>query len=197
MNSTREKIIEAALRVFSQAGFIGATTKNIAKEAGVNEVTLFRHFGNKEKLFAEVIRNYSAIPHIDAMREKPDASFEISIGELSKQLMQIFEERKDLIALLLSEGPKQSKNAKAILEGGPGQVIRHLTQWFEEAVKSGKIRKVDPECAARAFSGMFFTFLILQIILPGDLVIPIDSEMARSTFIEIFLHGVLPEDKRT
>ena len=56
---TRETILAAALRRFSQRGFLGATTRRIAGEAGVAEVTLFRHFGSKEKLFGEVIRVYS------------------------------------------------------------------------------------------------------------------------------------------
>jgi len=59
---TRETILAAALRLFSQRGFLGATTRRIAGEAGVAEVTLFRHFGSKEKLFGEVIRVYSFLP---------------------------------------------------------------------------------------------------------------------------------------
>jgi AcrR family transcriptional regulator len=55
-------ILDAALRLFSQKGFLGATTRQIAREAGVAEVTLFRRFGSKEELFAEVIRGYSFLP---------------------------------------------------------------------------------------------------------------------------------------
>ena len=48
---TRDKILEAALFLFSKKGYLGATTKEIAKEAGIAELTLFRHFASKEKLF--------------------------------------------------------------------------------------------------------------------------------------------------
>ncbi|MGE5799532.1 MAG: helix-turn-helix domain-containing protein, partial [Syntrophaceae bacterium] len=41
---TREKILDASLRLFSDKGFLGATTRGIARRAGVAEVTLFRHF---------------------------------------------------------------------------------------------------------------------------------------------------------
>ena len=44
----REQLLEAAVKVFAIAGFRGATTRRIAQEAGVNEVTLFRQFGSKE-----------------------------------------------------------------------------------------------------------------------------------------------------
>jgi AcrR family transcriptional regulator len=49
---TRERILDAGLRTFAEKGFTGATTKEISMKAGVNEVTLFRHFGSKEALFA-------------------------------------------------------------------------------------------------------------------------------------------------
>ena len=49
----RAKILEAAARVYSQHGFRGATTRLIAQEADVNEVTLFRTFGSKEALIEE------------------------------------------------------------------------------------------------------------------------------------------------
>jgi len=52
----RQKILDAAMRVFAAAGFRGATTRRIAEEAGVNEVTLFRLFKTKTTLFAEAAR---------------------------------------------------------------------------------------------------------------------------------------------
>ena len=51
----REQLLEAALKVFADAGFRGATTRRIAQEAGVNEVTLFRQFGSKEGLILEAV----------------------------------------------------------------------------------------------------------------------------------------------
>jgi AcrR family transcriptional regulator len=52
---SRQKLLEAAARVFAEAGFRGATTRRIAEEAGVNEVTLFRLFGSKAQLLSEAI----------------------------------------------------------------------------------------------------------------------------------------------
>lgn len=52
----RERLLSAALRVFEEAGSRGATTRRIAGEAGVNEVTLFRHFGSKAALLSEALQ---------------------------------------------------------------------------------------------------------------------------------------------
>jgi AcrR family transcriptional regulator len=50
-----EQLLTAALKVFASAGTRGATTRRIAQEAGVNEVTLFRHFGSKEALIKQAV----------------------------------------------------------------------------------------------------------------------------------------------
>jgi AcrR family transcriptional regulator len=47
---TRQKLLDAAAKVFSRDGFQGATTREIARHAGLNEVTLFRHFRTREEL---------------------------------------------------------------------------------------------------------------------------------------------------
>lgn len=52
---TRQRIVNAAARVFARDGLTGATTRAIAQEAGVNEVTLFRHFQSKDRLLAAVV----------------------------------------------------------------------------------------------------------------------------------------------
>ena len=52
----RQKILKAATELYAETGFRGATTRQIAQLAGVNEVTLFRHFGSKTALLHEAIR---------------------------------------------------------------------------------------------------------------------------------------------
>ncbi len=194
--STHDRILEAALKVFSGHGYTGATTKTIAQEAGVNEVTLFRHFGNKQQLFTEMISRYSALPHIEAALADNRSPFEKRLRDLAGRVMRLLEERRDLIAILLAEGPRHPKHAKAILEGGPARILERLTLFFEEAQKSGEIQGLDPQSTARAFMGMFFFFVIFQKIMPGEKIFPVDPEQVEDTFIEILLRGLLPTDKK-
>ena len=57
-DDTRQRILKAAAVVFAEKGYARATTRALAAAAGVNEVTLFRHFGNKQNLFAAVIEQF-------------------------------------------------------------------------------------------------------------------------------------------
>jgi|LGOV01.1.fsa_nt_gb AcrR family transcriptional regulator len=59
MKSTEEKILKAATKMFSEFGYNGVSTKKIATVAGVNEVTIFRHYTSKSNLLQAVIKHYS------------------------------------------------------------------------------------------------------------------------------------------
>jgi len=51
----RQQIVRVAMRLFSQRGFSGTTTKEIAREAGVSEAMVFKHFATKEELFNAIL----------------------------------------------------------------------------------------------------------------------------------------------
>lgn len=66
--STEQRILEAALKIFASEGYTGATTRRIAEEANVAEVTLFRKFQSKENLLREVlIQNRTAFSALDTL----------------------------------------------------------------------------------------------------------------------------------
>ncbi|MDI3409773.1 helix-turn-helix domain-containing protein [Bacillus sonorensis] len=69
---TRERLIQAALTLFKEKGYTAASTRDIAEKAGVNHLTLFRHFGSKRNLFRE-----SVIQHVtsgDFLAVLPESS---------------------------------------------------------------------------------------------------------------------------
>ena len=94
LSSTQQKILDAAVRVFSEKGFAGATTSEIAREAGVAEGTIFRHFGTKkgilQGILLSVVTEFQKSQVIDFLAvsfEKGDAYSLVSI--IKKQLNAI------------------------------------------------------------------------------------------------------------
>ncbi|MCU0649268.1 MAG: TetR/AcrR family transcriptional regulator [Gemmatimonadaceae bacterium] len=71
MTDPRTRIIEAAARCYALSGSRGATTRRIAEEAGVNEITLFRHFGSKEALLDLVVREWGAMQEPPSLPDPP------------------------------------------------------------------------------------------------------------------------------
>ncbi|HEX9565372.1 MAG TPA: helix-turn-helix domain-containing protein [Gemmatimonadaceae bacterium] len=86
MQVNRQKLLDAALRVFAESGFRGATTKRIAEAAGVNEVTLFRHFKSKTALINEAAQLYARRRTEAALPEDPEDPLEELTAWCTSQL---------------------------------------------------------------------------------------------------------------
>src|SRR5579863_4053234 len=79
---TRQRILAAAQQVFSRDGFQGATTREIAREAGVNEVTIFRHFHTRDELLHSTLKRSCA--SIDALVQPDEHWVEDLFGRLER-----------------------------------------------------------------------------------------------------------------
>jgi AcrR family transcriptional regulator len=157
---TRDRILEAALKLFSQKGFLGATTREIARETGVAEVTLFRHFPTKEALFKEVIRRYSFLPALRGILPGlEEASYEEALLAIARQFLATLDERRDLIRIMLAERPHYPSQVKGIFRGILGEAFRMLSDYFRQLQARGILRDFDPDAAAKAFLGAFFAYV--------------------------------------
>ena len=70
--NVRESLLRAAIKVFAETGTHGATTRRIAREAGVNEVTLFRHFKSKDDLLHAAVQHFAAHATTDTLPGTPE-----------------------------------------------------------------------------------------------------------------------------
>jgi AcrR family transcriptional regulator len=94
---SRERILEAAGRVYAKHGFRGATTRLIAAEAGVNEVTLFRTFGSKSALLEAVLEQRDVCSEVSALPDPPQNPEE----ELTLWITEHLERVRDLRPMLI------------------------------------------------------------------------------------------------
>ncbi len=105
----RDRLLKAAADVYAETGYRGATTRRIAQEADVNEITLFRHFGSKDALIQEAIRraaqvDLTPLPEnpVDPERELTDwcrARFQHLYGlrSLIRKVMGEMEEHPEIV----------------------------------------------------------------------------------------------------
>jgi AcrR family transcriptional regulator len=80
---TSQKIIEASIKVFTENGYLGSSTKEIAKTADVAEMTLFRKFQSKQNLFETMIK--STLGH--QLSDVLDVNFNLSLEEFVSRLL--------------------------------------------------------------------------------------------------------------
>jgi len=133
----REALLKATLKLFAEFGSRGATTRRIAQEAGVNEVTLFRHFPNKEELIHAALHTFAEQTQYLRLPEVPvDPTAELTAWarDHHKHLYKL----RALIRTSMGEfeeHPEQCKQAMCV------SVIIHneLTDYLNEARKRGVI----------------------------------------------------------
>src|SRR5487761_2011697 len=94
---TRERIVVAAREVMGRKGKRGATTREIAEMAGVNEATIFRHFGNKEGIVAAVAQRFCPAVELQALAARLSGNIDEDLFELGRVLMERMEGLQDMI----------------------------------------------------------------------------------------------------
>jgi AcrR family transcriptional regulator len=189
---TRDKILDAGLRLFSKKGYLGATTKEIAKKAGVAELTLFRHFTSKERLFGEMIERYSFLP---ALRELlpgiRDMEYRDALSAIAKKYLERLSERRDLIKIMLTEMHVYPSKVRVIYYNFVDELVKTLASYFGDMQKMGVVRDFDPEVAARAFFGMFFSYFNSQEIMMLKKYGAANTETIIREYVKIFVTGTL------
>lgn len=99
MAHAKEKILDASLELFSAHGYASVTTRAIAEAAGVNEVTLFRLFGSKERLFREVFASFFSRPDEALSRIRPRYELEPDLVEYAGTFVDFFSANHKLVSM--------------------------------------------------------------------------------------------------
>ncbi len=187
-----ERILRAARQVFSRQGFRAATMEEVAQEAGVGTVTVYRRFTDKAGLiqaFAEHVRPSSASGDLEL---STDQDLEETLALFAARVMQTLSHNKDLFRLMLLEA-QEIPDVLLELRQKPGRTHTRLASFFEEHQKLGHLEGSSPSEMATAFMGMMFSFSFLRPILEGKSTQ--DFERSGALLARLFVRGLATSDK--
>lgn len=188
-DATRKKLLEAGLKAISEKGYLGATTKDIARQAGVAELTLFRHFPSKEQLFQEIINCYSFLPALkNLLPELKELDYRDALLLLAEKFLGRLTQRRDLIRIMHSEMHLYPARVKDIYHNFIGGIYKTLASYFKALQDRGMLRDFDPEYGARAFLGMVFSYFTVRELL-RERATSSDERKAIREFVDIFIRG--------
>jgi AcrR family transcriptional regulator len=193
---TRERLLAAALKVFSRDGLHGATTRAIAQEAGVSEVTLFRHFQTKEGLLEALMKSMLAAAAVEHAAAADHAQW--SSGSLRVNLLRYAERhfavlvgREAFVRTMIGEARRHPDYARSIIMDVAAPVRAELIANLEAARKAGKVRRtVDLGEAADAFLDMLLAGMLRHTAGFGGESTP---ERFLATCSDIFAAGLAPK----
>lgn len=183
----KRQILEAAGRVFAEKGFHGATTAEIAREAGVAEGTIFRYFKTKKDILISLIGTVAVDPLIAVLlQSKGRNDTEILLAFL-EQNITFFRRNLDVVRLLLYEAQFHDDVRSLFADEFATKITGIIETFIRKRIANGAFRPdIDPQVAARAFLGMFASFIAWTDVLK----MPADEKASLETLVEVFLNGV-------
>jgi AcrR family transcriptional regulator len=188
----RRVIIEAAISLFSQKGFRGTTTKEIAQAAGCSEATLFKHFATKDELYSAILEAKVRIEEVLAQAmhmaaRKDDAGVFRAVG--LRGLTQV-EHDSTLLRLLLFSALEGHELAPIFFDSKVRKLHEFLSSYIETRIADGVFRPVNPLIAARGFVGMIVHYLLLHEIFGVKRPADFSPEQVVETFVTLFCDGI-------
>jgi AcrR family transcriptional regulator len=187
-DETRFRLLAAAAQLFAERGYARATTRELAAAAGVNEVTLFRHFGSKKNLFAAVVEHYAS-PGLDAALEiKVGGDYRQDLIAMGRRVMDLMLERRDAMRLMLCEA-EHFPEVGEVLAQNPRRLRRALSTYLQEKMQRGEVRMLHADAAAQAFWGMFFAYSVSVGLLDEEVRPELSVEEVVDHFVDIFVLG--------
>lgn len=191
-DSTHDRILEAALKLFSSKGYLGATTREIANEAGVAEVTLFRHFPSKETLLEEMFKKRSFLPTLNELIPQAlELPYEDGLTLIANRLLDTLIQLKDWIRVMHTEMKREPDKLLKIYHAFLDNLFGAYAMYFTEMQKKGELRDFDPDLAARAFHNIFFCYFNIEEVLLRKKHKPSDRDKTVAEFVRIFARGTM------
>lgn len=165
---TKEKIIEAGIDLVNEQGYKGATTKKIAERAGVNEVTLFRQFGNKRGIVEAAIDKYARLDELaEILEEKIVCDVYKDLEMYVREYQRILDSKREIIMISFKEAGKFPE-LDALVSRIPLANKEKLINYFHMMIDKGKLKEINTEAIVTNFIYINVGYFMLQSRLTND-----------------------------
>jgi AcrR family transcriptional regulator len=187
---TRDRILAAAIEVFAHAGIAGATTREIARTAAVNEVTLFRQFHSKEQLLKAAIDRVCAL-QIEALSRQAEWTQDLTVDLMQYAILvsDTMEANEDLIRVFIGESKRHPDNARQILQTAFEGLRDGLIEYLRSGQQAGTVRRdLDLKPTVDLFTGM----LLAGMLRRSGAMVTLDYDRAAylKQCVDLFVRGV-------
>lgn len=157
-NNTRERIIEAALEIFSRDGYAGTGVKDIADSVGIVKSALYRHFGSKEDIWVAVHEmtssyyenNFGSVNNLPRIPDNTDELYEMTMRMID---FTVHDEKIVMMRKILMTEQFRDDNVKKYASHyflyDTEAIFKKI---FEKMMENGSLRKDDPEMLAFSYT---------------------------------------------
>lgn len=192
--STEDRILQSAIDLIEKKGYKAVTTKEIAKNAGFSEMTLFRHFGTKQKLFERAVEKYSyTIDMKNILEENVTYDLMTDLTLVSKAYHEHLNRNYKIIVITFQERNTYPHLGKKVTEN-PITLKKQLTNYFKEMQRRNKMIDVDPEMQTMNFLYMNLGYFLSKFVSGHHVAqVPLDKFIEES--VKTFVRGIEVKDE--
>lgn len=192
----RKVIVEAATRLFLEKGYDGTSMDDVAALAGVSKPTVYNHFADKERLYAEVI--HATTDRVDALVRLvagtlTDAEdLEAALTELAREFIAaiMHPQTLRLRRLVIANADRFPEVGRSWYERGFERVLATLAACFSGFADRGLLKLGDPLMAADHFVGLLLWIPVNRAMFTGNhRARKMDLEHYSSAAVRAFLDG--------
>lgn len=192
------KILEAAVQVFSEKGFEGSRTSDIAREADVAEGTIFRYYRTKKdlliglmiplvtKFFRPLI--LKSVERI--VKDEGDRPIEKVLKDIFLDRIKLVRKNMSLVKTVMIESIYHPELLEPIQEKLMPDVVKFIDSITVQNIEKGKFREIDPRLFTRTAMSLLAGYIVLTTIYPS--VFRADNdEVEVEKIVDILLNGVV------
>lgn len=187
-DETQLKIIEATMTLIIEKGYSGATTKNIAALAGVNECTIFRRFSEKKEIVLAALE----MPKWNPGLKKEDFTYSGVLRDDLISFATVYTTKVTPRMVKVSIGLRAAELEDVALSGimqVPMVFKSAMIEYFTMMRKKGLIRDCDIQAIALQFISMNFGFVFLDASF-GDKLLSVSKADYIQSSVEVFARGI-------
>ncbi|HKP87042.1 MAG TPA: TetR/AcrR family transcriptional regulator [Blastocatellia bacterium] len=190
----RQQLIETAIRLFSQKGFRGTTTKEIAQAAGVTEAMIFRHFKSKDDLYAAILDYKACEVKLNEKLEELRAHAERGDDEklfrtLAAKILAHHRRDRDFMRLMLYSALEKHELARNFRKKQMRPLHDFLRDYIVRRQGEGAFRDCDATAAVQSFLGAVLHQSMMTGLFNADFLKLTDKD-AIENFTRLFLNGL-------
>ncbi len=184
-----EAILKGAMKEFLKNGYAGTSMDKITKSAGVSKATIYSHFEDKENLFKAVMmdlvkdkfRTMTALDTPQSLEQDP----KIVLSAITTKLLADSQKDKtfhDFMRIIIGESGRFPELAKVYVNNIAKPAIEIMTKY---CTSHPTLKLEDPEATVRVMIGTIVYFIILQNMMHGADIMPLDSDRVVKTLTDL------------
>jgi AcrR family transcriptional regulator len=197
---TRDRLVDAAVRLFARPGAGQISIETISAEAGLTKGAFYHHFADRAELLRAVARHVSPV---EEMRSQIEPAAQLTAREgltaIARAYYEAMRKRADLVRNLAANSSQDPELTRIVMAEIIGQGAPLMLAWFALQIRKGNLRPVDPALLIQALFGPVFLVIVLGPAVFDDLtrigIHPAIDDV--EAYVDLILRGAAPIEDRT